>query len=124
MSSAEFTAIQARLEMNKKAANLSTAIRKSEKTEADIHSGILDECRRRGWIAFHGSMAHRTKRTEGEPDFIILADKRILLVECKRPGGKLSPEQNAIKFWAEKLGHKIHVVYSHADFIKVIHEKD
>ena len=28
--------------------------------EAELHEKIFDECRRRGWIALHGSMAERT----------------------------------------------------------------
>src|SRR5690349_3979110 len=74
--------------------------------EARLHEEIFDECRRRGWIALHGSMAERTCRTLGEPDFVILAGGgRVLFVECKSRNGKLSPAQAALKFHAEKLGH-------------------
>jgi hypothetical protein len=62
-------------------------------------------------------MAHRTKRTEGEPDFIILAEGgRVLLVECKTATGKLSPEQQAVAAWAAKLGHSIKIVRSMDEF--------
>ncbi|MEI7533977.1 MAG: hypothetical protein WCK57_06360 [Verrucomicrobiae bacterium] len=44
--------------------------------EASLHEEIFDECRRRGWIALHGSMAERTHRTRGEPDFVILASPK------------------------------------------------
>ena len=44
--------------------------------ERDLHEEIFDECRRRGWIALHGSMAERTHRTRGEPDFTILASPK------------------------------------------------
>ena len=46
------------------------------RTERDLHEEIFDECRRRGWIALHGSMAERTHRTRGEPDFVILASPK------------------------------------------------
>src|SRR5512137_2415522 len=88
--------------------------------EAELHEAVFDECRRRCWIALHGSMAERTCRTLGEPDFVILADGgRVLFVECKSRTGKLSPAQSALKFHAEKLGHTIHVVRSFAEFLEI-----
>lgn len=41
--------------------------------ESRLHGEIFDRCRELLWIPFHGSMAARTHRTEGEPDFIIAA---------------------------------------------------
>jgi len=79
--------------------------------EQDLHEHILNRCRAKGWLAFHGSMAHRTHRVRGEPDFIIWADNgRTIAVECKRKGGKTTPEQNAVIAFAENLGHKVHVI--------------
>lgn len=89
--------------------------------ESNLHADIFDECRRRGWIALHGSMSERTHRTPGEFDFVILADKgRAFLVECKARLGKLSPEQLAMKIHAEHLGHKPAVVRSMKEFLEVI----
>ena len=89
--------------------------------EAELHESIFDECRRRGWIALHGSMAERTCRTLGEPDFVILADGgRVLFVECKSRSGKLSPAQAALKHHDEKLGHTVHVVRSLEDFLELL----
>ena len=89
--------------------------------ESDLHEAVFDECRRRCWIALHGSMAERTCRTLGEPDFVILADGgRVLLVECKSRTGKLSPAQFALKHHAERLGHTVHVVRSLEDFLKLL----
>lgn len=68
-------------------------------------------------------MAERTHRTIGEPDFIILPEKRpIILVECKSKSGKLRPEQLALAVWAESVGHKIHVVQSMEEFENVVLE--
>lgn len=90
-------------------------------SEAELHAKVFDECRRRGWIAFHGSMSERTSRTKGEYDFVILANQsRIFLVECKTAKGKLSPEQQAIHAWSIKLGHTPHVVRSIEEFLKII----
>ena len=89
--------------------------------EAELHEQIFDECRSRGWIALHGSMAERTCRTLGEPDFVVLAGGgRVLFVECKTRTGKLSPAQAALKYHAEKLGHTVHVVRSLEEFRKLI----
>jgi len=94
-------------------------------SEASLHEEIFDACRQRGWIALHGSMAERTCRTLGEPDFTILADGgRVLFVECKSRSGKLSPAQAALKFHAEKLGHTIHVVRSLEEFLAVVNRTD
>ena len=89
--------------------------------EAKLHEDILAECRRRGWLVFHGSMAHRTFRTPGEPDFVILRDNgKTLMVECKSGTGKLSTDQQAVAAWASKLGHQIHVVHSMEEFFKCL----
>lgn len=89
--------------------------------EADLHDMIFSECRRRGWIPLHGSMAHRTHRTAGEPDFVILADGGlVLLVECKARNGKLSPTQFAMAHHAKSLGHTIHVVRSFDEFLNLL----
>lgn len=88
--------------------------------ESDLHDQIFSECRKRQWIAFHGSMAERTHRTEGEPDFLILCPGgKQLLVEAKSRKGKLSPAQQAIKHHAGMLGHTVHVVRSFEEFIQI-----
>lgn len=40
--------------------------------EYKLHEFIIAECKRRSWISFHGSMAHKTFREKGEPDFQLL----------------------------------------------------
>ena len=88
--------------------------------ESALHQAIKDECKRRGWIALHGSMAHRAHRTIGEPDFVILAtDGRTLLVEAKTRSTKPTKEQAALIAWARKLGHTAHVVRSVREFVEV-----
>ena len=93
----------------------------SATSEASLHDQIFDLCRQRVWIALHGSMAERSHRTLGEPDFTILAEAgRVLFVECKTRTGKLSPAQAALKFHAEKLGHTIHVVRCLEEFRQIL----
>jgi len=89
--------------------------------EADLHGQIEEFCRSKGWICFHGSMAHRTHRTIGEPDFIIAADGgRTFWVEVKRKGGKATPAQLGTIAWLQKLGQTAAIVWSMDDFLKLI----
>lgn len=97
--------------------NLSLAVVREE----DLHDQISEECRRRNWVAFHGSMVHRTHRTMGEPDYIILRDGgRLLMVECKSRTGKRSTAQLAMAVLADRVGHTVHVVRSFSDFLSLI----
>lgn len=126
----DLQAMEARLARNRRKPILSAPIpstpgepaRRDTSTddEAELHNQISDWCKYRGWLCFHGSMAHRARRTPGEPDFIICTDdKRVLFVECKTKVGKLSQEQLAIQAWLKKLGHDYHIVRSLAEFMDV-----
>lgn len=93
--------------------------------EGRLHEEILQDCRRRGWLAFHGSMAHRTHRTPGEPDFIVLVPGgQMLLVECKAKGRKMTPEQLGVLIWAEKLGHTVYTVKSFTEWLSILKDKE
>lgn len=103
--------------LTRRGANRNGAAKAGADDESELHEAILAECNRRGWIPFHGSMAHRAMRTKGEPDFVILADGgATILVEAKTRTGKLSTEQLGIQAWAKKLDHTIHVVRSIEEF--------
>lgn len=89
--------------------------------EAELHTQIIEECNRRGWIPFHGSMAHRAFRVPGEPDFIVVADVgRVFMIEAKTGTGKLSTEQQAIAAWAKRLGHTVHVCRNIEQFMEAV----
>lgn len=89
--------------------------------EDKLHNEIIEYCKDRRWIYFHGSMAHATKRTPGEPDFEILADRgRVFFVECKAKGGKLSTDQRGVIQWAATLGHTVHVVVNMDEFKRIV----
>lgn len=123
MSRLEFEAHQARIASQRKPTTRLDKHADGDIRESDLHADILNECKRRGWIAFHGSMAHKTFRTKGEADFCCLADGgRVLFVECKTSTGKLSPEQQGIMAWMSKLGHTFHVVRSFSDFLRICEE--
>ena len=89
--------------------------------ESELHEQIRQECVRRGWLSFHGSMAHSTFRTEGEPDYVILRDSGgVLMVELKTRKGKLSEAQQGIHAWAHRLGHEIYTLRSFEEFLNLI----
>lgn len=113
MTSAELAAYQLRHAPDRPAPSLGQPVER----ESVLHGQIVAECKQRRWIALHGRMDAATGRTIGEPDFTILAsDGRLILVECKRRGGKLSEAQQAFRYWAGTLGHTVHVCYSIEDF--------
>lgn len=127
ISHADYIAMQARLSKTKQPPPSKSGVER----EADLHAQIMDECRRRGWLFFHGAMCERTSRTEGEPDFIIFGSREekytdgwhnpfVLLIECKTRTGKLTPAQQAVKAHAASLGHFVHVVRSFEEFLEVV----
>lgn len=89
--------------------------------EKDLHQAIRDYCASRNWIVFHGSTAHATKRTIGEPDFIILCpNSKFFLIECKSRIGKLTREQQGMAMWASKLQHTIHLIRGYSEFLDLV----
>lgn len=89
--------------------------------EKELHNEIIKICKTGRWVYFHGSTAHATHRTLGEPDFIILLPGgKTLLVECKTQHGKTTPEQLDIIYKAKALGHTIHIVRSKKQFIELV----
>jgi hypothetical protein len=115
LSLAEYTAILARQQARQDAPAKG---KQRPPPEKDLHESILSECQRRGWYVIHARMDQRSTIAVGAPDFVVFQDAgQVLIVEAKRPGGKLRPEQLACKAWLEKLGHKFCVVYTFEEFL-------
>lgn len=96
----------------------------NEVGKGGLHEQIMAECERRGWICLHGSTAHRAMRTEGEFDFVILAEFGLNLhIEGKAKNRKLSPKQQQLHALARKLGHHPKVVQSFPEFLEWINER-
>ena len=125
MSSTEFQILQMRLAAAAgKKHVVQPSIYDEVDDESELHCQVIDYCKSKGWVIFHGSMAHKTKRTPGEPDATILADNgRVFFIEMKRKNGKESPAQIGIRLQAEKLGTTIHVVKSIEQFIDIVTTK-
>ena len=89
--------------------------------EADIHQKIIDECKKRQWIALHGSMAQASGRTIGEWDFTIVASRgRVYFIECKTKEGKWTTEQLGMREWAKSLGHFVYECRSFERFLEIV----
>lgn len=89
--------------------------------ESILHNQIVDYCQSHGWAYLHGAMSTRTHRSEGEPDFSLLASGgRHFLIECKRKTGKLTPAQLAFAAHARRNGHTVYLVRSLDEFLYVV----
>jgi hypothetical protein len=120
-SHSDYLAMQARCDRSRKTICENLGETKGVSKESDLHNDIIAFCKSKGWIYFHGSMAHRAMRTRGECDFQILADRgRVFFIERKTKTGKLSSEQLGLQMWAEKLGHKIHLCRTMDEFLEIV----
>lgn len=92
-----------------------------ETPESKIQEQILNYCRARGWFIVRSRMDKPTTYALGTPDLIIFADRgEAFLLEVKRPGRKLRPEQAGTGIMLEMLGHRWAVVHSFAEFMEFI----
>lgn len=118
MTLAEFLAAEARLQGKR---GHKVVQDDAPENEAALHAKIIAHCKANAWIYFHGSMAHKTRRVLGEPDFVLLLPGcRVILVEAKGEKTKMSTEQLAMQAWCSKLGHVLHVVRSFDEFLQVV----
>ena len=97
---------------------LSSGIPESER---DLQNEIIKCCQSNQWPIFRGSMAHRTFRNVGEPDFhVIIPWNQHLMIECKSRKGKLTTEQLGVKMQLEMVGCPVHVVRSLSEFLELV----
>lgn len=89
--------------------------------ENKLHNEIIEFCDANAWPYLHGAMSMRTHRTEGEPDFTILAPEgRSIMVECKTKTGKLTPTQRQFAAFARRNGHPVYLVRNMEQFRIVV----
>ena len=119
ITQAEYLAMQARLRIHEKVAELADA--DACDREAELHRQILDECRRREWLVIHSRMDRAATVALGTPDMAIFRHGgKCLFVECKRASAKLTIEQQAFRAWAEKLHHQYFLVRSFERFLEIV----
>jgi hypothetical protein len=89
--------------------------------EKKLHEEILADCKNRLWPVIHSRMDAPSTIGVGVPDFVIFAERAIVIViECKAGNSKLRPEQLAWKMILERNGHKHFVVRSFAGYLRVV----
>jgi len=121
ISHADYLMMQRKLQGGRNALADSREAGEQSTVESKLHEQIKGECKRRCWLAFHGSMAHRAMRTLGEPDFTIAAnDGRVFFIEAKTKTGKLSSEQLGVGHLLNALNQRYKVVRSIQEFIDFV----
>jgi hypothetical protein len=63
-------------------------------------------------LPYDYSQPHRrTRNAPGQPDFSIYKNNRVLLIEFKEPGNKLSQDQIARINELQEAGNEVHICY-------------
>lgn len=85
--------------------------------ERDLERYFSAQCKKHKII----TLKLHVRFARGWPDRIVaLENGEVLWVELKRPGGVLSPLQVKVHADLDKLGHKVHVVYSKEEIDRVL----
>lgn len=96
---------------------------KAVEMEMDLHRQIMDFCDK-AWPRWKYIRARSDQRSTiqlGAQDFtLFLPGGKVLCIECKRKGSKLSEDQIIWKKEMEMLGHVVHTVYSFEEFERLI----
>jgi hypothetical protein len=92
--------------------------------ESELHDEILTHCRGKGWLCVHSRMDRKTTTARGVSDFIIVTPCNVYFVECKRPGQKLRPEQQAFAANIKRLGWPCATVHSLDEFLQFINARE
>jgi len=79
-----------------------------KQTEAEIESRHRDRARQQGWVV---EKIERTGRG-GFPDRFYAKNGRVVLLEWKRPGGRIGKQQELRHQELRDAGVEVHVVYS------------
>lgn len=97
-----------------------------ESLESTLHDQIRAHCDSQfpRWKYIHSRMDKRSTIGVGCPDFVVAMPGKVLFIECKRKGGKLSTDQRDWSFEMEKLGHKVHLVTTMEQFLEITKENN
>lgn len=92
------------------------------KTEQAIHHDIISFLRRNCIPYDHSRMDRKSTNTLGHPDFSIYMHNRVLFLEIKKQGGKLSEEQIKRIEHLGASGNTVFTCYSYDSSIEKIKE--
>lgn len=123
-SQEDFTAHMARMERLKRGPALHVAKKETADPglENDLQGKCIRYCKGKGWQVFHDWSKRCNER--GWPDLFIFAEGRVILVELKAAGGRLSDDQRTLRHMLNYLGHPVRVVRSFKRFIEVVEGED
>ena len=118
-------AIEEREKKIREGVPVKTELSNADEKESELKAKCMEYCRLRGWLVFTGSMAHKAKRTAGEPDMIVLADAgRVYWIELKVMGRKQEIDQLSVECHMTKLGHLYQLVRSLEQFQQAVNPQE
>lgn len=93
--------------------------------EKDLHQLIGNDLNRRGIFGVHSRMDKKTSQKKGVPDWIFALPRPDgaalpVAIECKRPGERLTEDQEYVRDLMVKNGWFYSVVYSFEEYAEVI----
>jgi hypothetical protein len=93
--------------------------------ERRLHDQIIDYCARQWppWPCIHARMDRRSTIAIGCHDFTIFAPGRVICIECKRVGGKMTTEQIGWAFQMQKVGFIVQIVHTFDEFLTIVKVK-
>lgn len=118
ISPSDYLAMKARLEKPMASQSAGEPVDREGKLHEDIIKFCGDQWPR--WKIIHARMDKRSTIAVGAQDFTIFRPGGVLLVECKKKGGKLDPDQQIWRKEMEMIGHTVHIVWSMNDFEKLL----
>lgn len=96
---------------------------KSAIRERDLHDLIIAFCNGQWprWKFIHARMDQKSTVAVGAQDFTIFAPGgECWLIECKRPGSKMTTEQLAWKKEMDLLGWNVATIYDYSGFLDLV----
>lgn len=94
----------------------------AEAREERLHEKIMVWCDQQWprWKYVHSRMDRKTTTETGVADFVVFAPGgRVIVVECKARGRKLSKEQRDWSHEMFRLDHTVHLVYSLDEWVQI-----
>lgn len=87
-----------------------------------IHTPILEWCRKQVPMpaVIHSRSDKRSSTNLGVPDFVILWQGHLILIEAKTKSGKLSFHQMVWKHLAEVNEFEVHIIRSYEEFLALV----
>lgn len=94
--------------------------------EIPLHGQIMKWCQDQHPQVplIHTNPTKSSRATPGAPDFVLVYRGKVLLIECKKRDGKLSPDQRLWHHLAELQGVPVAVVRSMDEFLYAISHPD